>query len=723
MQPETLTSPSVSKFLILAIVIALFIGTSGSAAANDPSWRYLSASIEKNRHFSETDHNVSDLRLAVSSGGSVDASFLGFFNRTGGLERWGLPMSEAFEEFPGVLRQFFKNGVMEFRLGTGMQRTLVWEFFGGGLAGSPDMGVEPGTHNDYRGIDVGPWQHKVSNFAIDGTRTGFLEMFHRLGGVESLGFPKTEARRDLSGSVRLDDTPGRVRQYFQAGVLEYDPASGRSSIRPLGTMLRDRLYPDNGWMSLLAFRRTGPHNSGVSVDGRLLGHALVPALATPIDGALVGRGEHSYAIAYHPQRHVFYADGWYVLYYDGGTGAGGASGVVAYSKNGTSFENRTKVTHVHTGPGMSMHYIDGTAYVLYSDSDKRRVYLRVGRPNNGSIDLGEPILVADMVKSFGAYFATLAPGPDGLPWILIRSFDARPGTGVLVSHIWLTHPKTVSLDEWTSPLRITTEAEAADTGAGASGSLAFAGAQIVILYCAGERCHGITGPAFALDALKHVVLDEYAGTHDYGVQANGEQVVVVYAGRGVGQQSRAQVMKYRTWSSVGGWTAPTVVDQTNTHATALSVDSSGNVWSFYAQGSSVLYRVRRADGDTFDPARCAVAPRPLERAASHWLAAGHGSLGGLTGLLWVERPADRFEVKFKVLDLSDPQTDGDCSERSVPVPVPVTMPQVHHVRSGDTLSGIAGSHNVSLARLIEVNEIANPNHINVGQILRLPESS
>ena len=51
------------------------------------------------------------------------------------------------------------------------------------------------------------------------------------------------------------------------------------------------------------------------------------------------------------------------------------------------------------------------------------------------------------------------------------------------------------------------------------------------------------------------------------------------------------------------------------------------------------------------------------------------------------------------------------------------MLQVHHVRSGDTLSRIVGSHNVSLARLIEVNEITNPNHISVGQILRLPESS
>jgi hypothetical protein len=723
MQSVVWVSRSVAKFLVPAIAVAVFVGTSGSAAASEPSWRYLAASIEQGRHFSETDHNVFDLRLSLSSGRSVDASFLGFFNRTGGLERWGLPTSEAFEEFPGVLRQYFKKGVLEFRPGTGVQRALVWEFFGGGLAGSTDMGVEPGTQNDYRGVYVGPWQHKVSNFATDGTRTGFLEIFQRLGGVESFGFPKTEARRDQSGSVRLDDTPGRVRQYFQAGVFEYDPASGRFSIRALGTMLRDRLYPDNGWMEFLAFRRTSAQYPIGSVDSRLLGHASVPALVTPLDGALVGRGEHSYAIAYHPQRHVFYADGWYVLYYDGGTGASGASGLVAYSKDGTSFGNRTKVTHVHTGPGMSMHYIDGTVYVLYSDSDKRRVFLRAGRPINGSIDFGEPILVADMVKSFGAYLATLAAGPDGLPWILIRSFDARPGTGALVSHIWLTHPKTVSLDQWTSPLRITTEVEAVDTGAGASGSLAFVGGRIVILYCAGERCHGITGSAFALDVLKHVVLDEYAGTHDYGIQANGEQVVVVYAGRGVGRQSRVQVMKYRTWSSAGGWTEPTVVDRTNTHSTALSIDASGNVWSFYAQGSSVLYRVRRAGGDIFDPARCAVAPIPLERAASHWLAAGPGSLGDLTGLLWVERPTERFEVKFKVLDLADPQSDGDCSVRSVPVSAPVTMPQVHHVRSGDTLSGIAGSHNMSLARLIEVNEITNPNHINVGQTLRLPESS
>ena len=724
MQFVVWTSRSVAKFVIPVIAIALFVGISGSAAAKDQSWRYVASSIEQSRHFSETDHNVSDLRLSLSSGHSADASFLGFFNRTGGLERWGLPTSEAFEEFPGVLRQYFQKGVLEFRPSNGVQRTLVWDFFGGGLAGSADRGVEPGTQNDYQGTYVGPWRHKVSNFATDGSRTGFLDMFQRLGGVESFGFPKTEARWDRSAGVRLDGAVGRIRQYFQAGVLEYEAISGQPSIRALGSRLRDRLYPDNGWMSFLAFRRTAAHNPVGLVDDRLLAHASVPALVTSIDGALVGRGEHSYAIAYHPQRHVFHADGWYVLYYDGEMGAGGASGVVAYSKDGKSFGNRTKVTHVPTGPGMSMHYIEGTAYVVYSDSDKVRVYLRTGQPVNGTIDFGEPILVADMVKGYGAYFATLAAGPDGLPWILIRSFAALPGTGVLVSHIWLTQPKSVSLHQWTSPLRITTEAEAVNTGSGASGSLAFVGDQIVILYCAADRCHGITGSAFALDALKHVVLDDYVGTHDYSIQVNGEQVVVVYGGRGVGQQSGEQVMKYRTWSVASGWTAPTVVDGTNTHATALSVDASGNVWSFYAQGPSVLYRVKRVGGDTFDPARCAVAPLPLERAPSHWLAAGHGSLGGYTGLLWVERPAGRFEVKFKVLDLSDPKSDGDCTVRSVPVPMPVsvTTPQVHYVRAGDTLSGIAGLHNVSLAGLIEVNEIKNPNHISVGQKIRLPDS-
>ncbi|GAB3084247.1 LysM peptidoglycan-binding domain-containing protein [Pedococcus soli] len=42
------------------------------------------------------------------------------------------------------------------------------------------------------------------------------------------------------------------------------------------------------------------------------------------------------------------------------------------------------------------------------------------------------------------------------------------------------------------------------------------------------------------------------------------------------------------------------------------------------------------------------------------------------------------------------------------------------VRSGDTLSGIATRHGVSLAALLKANRLANANHLSVGQKLRLP---
>lgn len=41
------------------------------------------------------------------------------------------------------------------------------------------------------------------------------------------------------------------------------------------------------------------------------------------------------------------------------------------------------------------------------------------------------------------------------------------------------------------------------------------------------------------------------------------------------------------------------------------------------------------------------------------------------------------------------------------------------VRSGDSLSGIASSHGISVAELSRLNNISNPNHIRVGQTLKI----
>ncbi len=48
-------------------------------------------------------------------------------------------------------------------------------------------------------------------------------------------------------------------------------------------------------------------------------------------------------------------------------------------------------------------------------------------------------------------------------------------------------------------------------------------------------------------------------------------------------------------------------------------------------------------------------------------------------------------------------------------------PLEHVVQSGETLSGIAAAYGVSLQVLLSVNDLPNPNQIEVGQIIRLPE--
>ena len=47
----------------------------------------------------------------------------------------------------------------------------------------------------------------------------------------------------------------------------------------------------------------------------------------------------------------------------------------------------------------------------------------------------------------------------------------------------------------------------------------------------------------------------------------------------------------------------------------------------------------------------------------------------------------------------------------------------HTVRSGETLSGIADSHQTTVTELVRLNSISNPNLIRVGQVLRLPTNA
>ena len=209
-------------------------------------------------------HNVPRLSATVA-GQRLTADFMGHYDRTGGLARWGLPTSEVLVVEPNALTQYYQRGVVDFHRRDDLggiwviERRLAWDYFGGGAGGSQDLGVEPGTSNPNPGTPHGPWGHKVSDYAVDGTLTGFAQFFQDLGGVDAFGFPKTEARTDSNrpGTLHIaTKTTGFIRQYFQAAVFEYHPGVPAAPIQLglLGDDLRNLQFPNAAFANIPAFQ-------------------------------------------------------------------------------------------------------------------------------------------------------------------------------------------------------------------------------------------------------------------------------------------------------------------------------------------------------------------------------------------------------------------------------------------------------------------------------------
>ena len=213
-------------------------------------------------------HNIPDLILTLADGSEASCDFLTYFESTYGLTRWGHPISEVLEERPGSLTQYFQRGVLDCHERDGewrVERRLAWDYIGGGVDGAPDQGVEPDLLSDQAGELLGPWGHRVSNYAVDGTYVGFLDFFTSLGGEETFGLPKTEARYDDDPRAALrvpGGAAGVIRQYFQAAVLEYHPDDVAQPVKLylLGDTLRDWRYPTYG--VFITFGSFGPLTEG-----------------------------------------------------------------------------------------------------------------------------------------------------------------------------------------------------------------------------------------------------------------------------------------------------------------------------------------------------------------------------------------------------------------------------------------------------------------------------
>lgn len=262
-----LRSPAFLSLLGLALMTAVAVGRPTNSLAATPS--FGTATVTDNLFMADEvntslRHNIPNLEV-FAGGQQRNADFKSHFENTGGIERWGLPISEVFEEEQGVLTQYYQRGAVDFHIRQDLggswvlERRLTWDYMGGGLGGSIDMGVEQHITNPHEGVVVGPWGHKISNFDITGKRTGFRDFFDRLGGVQSFGLPKTDAREDTGAPGMLlaqGATPGIVRQYFQAAVFEHFPDNQpqyRVQLTLLGDFLRDLAYPNNRWASLTPF--------------------------------------------------------------------------------------------------------------------------------------------------------------------------------------------------------------------------------------------------------------------------------------------------------------------------------------------------------------------------------------------------------------------------------------------------------------------------------------
>ena len=244
----------IGALLAVAVVVASF---ASPVTASDLGFGVgATARVTAVRFYAELRQNVADLAGTFTSGASYEAKFLTNFDRTGGVERWGFPTSAIFEETAGTLTQYYQRGVVDWKPSPRgdrhtFQRRLAWDHLGGGLGGSHDQGVEPGLRNPNPGEAIGPWGHKVADLSVEGVSTGFADFFHRLGGVSSFGYPKTDARRDNHPQAVLHDparpVDSRIRQYFQAAVLELHPESAVAPVklRLLGDTLRNRKYPKN----------------------------------------------------------------------------------------------------------------------------------------------------------------------------------------------------------------------------------------------------------------------------------------------------------------------------------------------------------------------------------------------------------------------------------------------------------------------------------------------
>jgi len=144
-------------------------------------------------------------RFFPETGHTVQGAFLDFWERRGGLDIFGYPISEEFTE-GGRTVQYFQRARFEWHPENPDPYKVQLGLLGSEIYGPADPPV-PNW--------VTPWNPRARYFAATGhvVTEAFLDFFDKRGGLDIFGYPITEAMME----------GGRIVQWFQRAKMEWHP--------------------------------------------------------------------------------------------------------------------------------------------------------------------------------------------------------------------------------------------------------------------------------------------------------------------------------------------------------------------------------------------------------------------------------------------------------------------------------------------------------------------
>ena len=215
-----------------------------------------------------------DARYFPETGHTVREPFLSYFNATGGLARYGYPVTDEFvDPQTGLLVQYFQNARLEWHPGNPdpykIQLGLLGDDLGkrttGLLVSQIPSPADPNCHYFFETSHAACFK--------------FLEYWRNNGGLDMFGYPITE--------YMIEN--GRIVQYFQRAKMEWypeKPEGQRMHLAPLGAIYYDWAQLDRNRL------KANPKSAGIAQQV-----TSIRARASVLD-AVVARSESQTAYVF-----------------------------------------------------------------------------------------------------------------------------------------------------------------------------------------------------------------------------------------------------------------------------------------------------------------------------------------------------------------------------------------------------------------------------------------